>query len=164
MKNLSIKHVIFSASAIVLLSFAASAQHKTAKEKFMHARGEFDVNVIPQNPEEKGGGPFGRMLLDKAFHGDLAGTSKGQMLAAMTAVKGSGGYVALELFEGTLNGKKGTFMLQHSGTMRGEAYNMDINVVPDSGTGELTGISGKFKIVIEGGKHSYDFEYALGEK
>jgi hypothetical protein len=104
------------------------------------------------------------MLLDKKFEGDLTGSSQGQMLAAMTAVKGSGGYVALELVDGVLNGKKGTFMLQHSGTMQGDAFDMQIHVVPDSGTSELEGIKGSLKVIIEGGKHSYEFNYELEKK
>ena len=130
----------------------------------MTASGTFDVKVIPQGPDDSSGGPFGRMFLDKKFQGDLTGSSQGQMLGAMTAVKGSGGYVALELVDGVLNGKKGTFMLQHSGTMQGDASDMQIHVVPDSGTGELGGIKGSLKIIIEGGNHSYEFTYELGAK
>ena len=103
-------------------------------------------------------------LADKKFHGDLEATSKGQMLGAFTAVEGSGAYVALEQMTGTLNGKKGSFMLQHNGTMRKGSYNMSVTVVPDSGTEELTGISGSMTIIIEGGKHSYVFEYAFEGK
>ena len=84
------------------------------------------------------------------------------MLAAGTAVEGSGAYVAFELVTGSLNGKRGSFILQHKGTMRKGVYVMQVTVVPDSGTDELAGIAGAITIIIEGGKHSYEFEYTLG--
>ena len=157
------KQMMILIAAVLLFSFPTAAQTKIKKENStMTARGTFDVKVIPQGPDDKSAGPFGRMLLSKKFQGDLVGSSQGQMLAAMTAVKGSGGYVALELVDGVLNGKKGTFVLQHSGTMQGDAFDMRIQVVPDSGTGELEGIKGNLKIIIEGEKHSYEFTYELG--
>jgi hypothetical protein len=128
-----------------------------------HARGTFDVKVSPQPPEEKVGDPtVGRMALDKQFHGDLEGTSKGQMLAVGTDVKSSAGYVAMERVVGTLKGHTGSFALQHSGTMTRGTPSLTITVVPDSGTGDLAGIAGSMSIVIADGKHSYDFEYTLG--
>ncbi|MEO7458119.1 MAG: DUF3224 domain-containing protein [Gemmatimonadaceae bacterium] len=126
----------------------------------MTARGTFDVKTVPQGPDDAAGGPFGRLFLDKQFHGDLEGTSVGTMLGARTAVESSAGYVALELVTGTLNGKRGTFVLQHSGTMSKGAMTLLITVVPDSGTDGLAGLSGTFKIIIEGGKHSYEFDYS----
>jgi Protein of unknown function (DUF3224) len=127
-----------------------------------HATGTFQVKTIPQVPDDTGeAGGFSRLWLDKQFHGDLTGTSKGQMLAANTAVQGSAGYVALERVSGTLSGRTGTFILQHSGTMSRGAFNLVITVVPDSGTGDLAGISGTFEIIIEGGKHSWIFDYTL---
>lgn len=102
------------------------------------------------------------MSIDKQFHGDLDGPSKGQMLTAGTAVKNSAGYVAIEHFTGTLNGKRGSFSLQHNATMtRGEGK-LNIIVVPDSGTEELIGLSGTMSIEIANGKHSYVFEYTIG--
>jgi hypothetical protein len=136
----------------------------TQKETTMTARGTFDVKVTPQPQDDSAGGPFGRLFLDKQFHGDLQGASKGQMLAAGTAVEGSGAYVAFELVTGALNGKRGNFILQHKGTMRKGVYAMSVTVVPDSGTDELAGIAGAMTIIIEGGKHSYEFEYTLGGK
>ncbi len=127
----------------------------------MTARGTFDVKVTPQPPDDAAGGPFGRLFLDKRFHGDLQGTSAGQMLGVQTSVPGSGGYVALELVTGTLHGKRGSFILQHNGTMRQGAYTLQVTVVPDSGTDELTGTSGTMTIIIEGKNHSYEFEYTL---
>jgi hypothetical protein len=102
------------------------------------------------------------MILDKQFHGDLEATSKGQMLAAGTAVQGSAGYVAMERVTGTLNGRSGTFVLQHSGTMNRGAPHLTLTVVPDSGTGELEGLAGSMTIDRAEGKHSYGFEYTLG--
>jgi hypothetical protein len=136
----------------------------TLKEATMTARGTFDVKVTPQPQDDSAGGPFGRLFLDKRFHGDLEAASKGQMLAAETAVKGSGAYVAFELVTGALNGKRGSFILQHKGTMRKGVYAMSVTVVPDSGTDELASIAGSMTIIIEGGKHSYEFEYTLGGK
>jgi hypothetical protein len=109
------------------------------------------------------GGQLGRMSIDKRFHGDLEATSKGEMLTAGTSVKGSAGYVAIERVDGTLRGRSGTFVLQHSGTMTRGVPQLTVTVVPDSGTGELAGLAGRMAIVIADGKHSYDFEYTLGE-
>jgi hypothetical protein len=129
-----------------------------------HATGTFTVKTVPQPPDENAGGAaLGRLLLDKQFHGDLEATSKGTMLAAGTAVKGSAGYVAIELVTGTLHGHTGTFVLQHTGTMTRGVPQLSITVVPDSGTGQLVGLSGKMTIIIADGKHSYDFEYTLVE-
>lgn len=128
----------------------------------MHARGTFDVKLTPQPSDDKSDTPLGRMTLDKVFHGDLEGTSHGEMLTGSTPVKGSAVYVAVERVEGTLQGRKGTFLLHHTGIMTRGAPSLSITVVPDSGTGQLAGISGKLDIQIaEGGKHTYDFEYAL---
>jgi Protein of unknown function (DUF3224) len=134
------------------------------KEIAKTARGTFDVKVAAQPQDDSAGGPFGRLFLDKQFHGDLNATSKGQMLAAGTAVEGSGAYVAFELVTGTLSGKSGSFILQHKGTMRKGVYDLNVTVVPDSGTNELAGIAGDMKIIIVGGKHSYEFEYTLAGK
>lgn len=122
------------------------------------ASGTFEVKVTPQTPGDSG---IGRMLIDKQFQGDLKGTSKVEMLAVGTAVEGSAGYVAMEQVNGTLNGRTGTFALQHSGTMTRGTPQLSVTVVPDSGTGELKGLSGRMSIVIADGKHSYEFEYAI---
>ena len=128
----------------------------------MTARGIFEVKVTPQTSDDKSqDSKLGRMTLDKQFHGDLEGTGKGQMLTAGTNVKDSAGYVAIEKVSGTLHGRRGTFILQHIGTMTRGAMQLTITVVPDSGTDELEGIAGKLSIIIADGKHSYDFEYTL---
>lgn len=129
------------------------------------AAGTFEVKIIPQEAEDKSSNPpVGRMLLDKQFHGDLEAVSKGQMLAATTAVKGSAGYVAMEQVSGKLHGREGTFVLLHNGVMTRGTPQLTITVVPDSGTGQLTGISGKMDIQIAEGKHSYVFEYTLTQE
>lgn len=129
-----------------------------------HISGLFDVKMSPQAAAENEEASIGRMLLDKQFHGDLEANSKGQMLAHMTSVKGSAGYVAMEKVVGSLQGRKGSFVLQHSGTMnRGEAT-LVLNVVPDSGTDELEGLSGSMTITVTDGKHFYGFDYSLPEK
>jgi Protein of unknown function (DUF3224) len=124
------------------------------------ASGTFEVKLTPQATDDAA---LGRMSLDKQFHGDLEATSKGEMLTAGTSVKGSAGYVAIERVSGTLQGRSGTFILQHSGTMTRGAPQLTITVVPDSGTGQLAGLAGKMTIEIADGKHSYDFEYTLAE-
>ena len=128
------------------------------------ASGPFEVKLVPQAMgDQADGGLLGRMAIDKQFHGDLEATSKGEMLTAGTSVKGSAGYVAIERVSGTLHGRSGSFVLQHSGTMTRGVPQLAITVVPDSGTGDLAGLAGKMAIVIADGKHSYDFEYTLDE-
>ena len=127
-----------------------------------HASGPFDVKLNPQSSEEDADGTgLGRLSIDKQFHGDLEATSKGEMLSAGTSVKGSAGYVAIERVTGTLQGRSGTFILQHSGTMTRGAPQLAISVVPDSGTGGLEEISGTMTINIVNGKHFYEFDYVL---
>jgi uncharacterized protein DUF3224 len=128
-----------------------------------HASGPFEVKLVPQTDDKVGDPTVGRMSVDKQYHGDLEATSKGQMLAAMTDVKGSAGYVAIERVIGTLHGRTGTFALQHTGTMNRGEPQLSITVIPDSGTGQLVGLTGKMGITIVDGKHSYDFEYTLPE-
>ena len=126
------------------------------------ATGTFDVKLTPLASDTAvEGSPLGRMSIDKRFQGDLAGTSRGEMLTAGTTIKNSAGYVAVEHVTGTLHGKQGTFTLQHNATMTRGAGSLNIIVVPDSGTGELTGISGTMGIEIASGKHSYVFEYTI---
>lgn len=124
------------------------------------ASGTFEVKLTPQTPADEAAS-LGRMSIDKQFHGDLEGTSKGEMLSVMTAVQGSAGYVAMERVTGTLKGRRGTFVLQHSATMNRGTPQLTITVVPDSGTDQLAGLTGTMNIEIAGGKHSYVFEYTL---
>jgi hypothetical protein len=129
----------------------------------MKGWGTFEVNLQPLASFAEGsdGINLGRMSIEKTFHGELSATSKGEMLTAMTLVEGSAGYVAIEQVTGTLSGRNGRFVLQHFGTMsQGQTFLL-LEVVPNSGTGELTGLSGKMSIQIENGQHSYEFDYEL---
>jgi len=151
--------VFFTEWFVAAVCSVAPGQAPTSNQPSLHhATGTFDVKLTPQPSDP----PLGRMSIDKQFHGGLEGTSKGEMLATGNGEKGtSGGYVALEQFTGTLDGRKGTFILQHSGTLDHGAQHLTITVVPDSGTGELAGLTGELSITIAEGKHSYDFEYSL---
>jgi hypothetical protein len=122
------------------------------------ATGTFEVTLTQQTAPDA---MPGRFSIDKQFHGDLEGTSKGEMLTAMTAVTGSAGYVAMEKVEGTLEGRSGSFVLQHSGTSARGEQSLNIMVVPDSGTGQLEGLAGRMMIHIGDRKHDYEFEYTL---
>ena len=122
-----------------------------------HATGTFDVQLVPEPSDEY----VGRLAISKKFKGDLVATSTGQMLSASTEVQGSAGYVAMEKVSGTLGGRDGTFVLMHTGIMSRGSQHLAITVVPDSGTGELVGLSGSLAITIADGRHSYDFEYTL---
>jgi hypothetical protein len=128
------------------------------------AIGTFDVKIgslLQYNTAEDA--KLARMSIDKQFHGDLLGTSQGEMLSAGTGTQGSAGYVAIERVTGTLHERRGSFVLQHNATMtRGVPY-LNIVVVPDSGTEELTGLDGTMRIVIDKGKHSYEFQYSFSD-
>lgn len=126
------------------------------------AKGSFTVELKPlTEPDTAEGVSLGRMALDKRFEGDLVGTGEGEMLTALTPTQGSAGYVAIERVTGTLGGRSGSFVFQHSGTMERGAQQLSIVVVPGSGTGGLAGISGSFEIRIAEGQHFYEFAYAL---
>ena len=126
------------------------------------AAGSFTVSIKPQHkPDIAPGSSLGRMALEKQFSGELVGSGKGEMLTAMTETPGSAGYVAIERVTGVLHGRRGGFVLQHSGTMARGAQQLLISVVPDSGTGALTGIDGPMTIRIVDGEHFYEFDYSL---
>ena len=150
------------ASAQTLSQNSGQSRKENKPKMTTHATGTFEVKMTPQTTADKDA-VVGKYSLDKKFSGDLEGTSQGEMLAIGTAVEGSAGYVAMEKITATLNGRKGTFALQHSGTMTRGAGQLTITVVPDSGTGELAGLSGRMDIKIADGKHYYDFEYAIAE-
>jgi len=132
----------------------------------MIARGTFDVNLQPMEPFVAGreGIRFSRLSIDKTFSGDLDGKSQGEMLSALSRVDGSAGYVALEQVQGALAGKRGTFVLQHYGISKRGETRLVLEVVPDSGTGQLARLSGSMTIRIEGGLHLYEFDYLLAWK
>lgn len=127
-----------------------------------HAKGTFAMKMSPQAPQDGVGDPtVGRMAIDKQFLGDVEGTSKGQMLAVGTAIDGSAGYVAMERVHASVHGRRGSFALQHSGTMDRGTPQLSVTIVPDSGTDDLAGIVGRLSIHIDNGVHSYDLDYTL---
>lgn len=132
----------------------------------MQVVGEFEVQMEPLESYAKGaaGITLGRMSIDKAFTGGLEGSSRGEMLSAMGPIEGSAGYVAVEQVTGTLSGRSGTFVLQHYGRMQGGLGELTLEVVPDSGTDELVGLSGSMVIDASDGKHRYEFSYELAER
>jgi hypothetical protein len=161
--DLNWKNFVATFVTIVFIFGAGFNQSNGQKKEGLvssQASGTFEVKMTPQD-DKTGLTGLGRFTIDKQLEGDFVGTSKGQMLTAMTSVEGSAGYVAIERLTGTLKGRKGTFALQHSGTMNRAAQQLTITVVPDSGTEELTGLAGVMKIKIEGGKHFYEFNYTL---
>jgi hypothetical protein len=129
------------------------------------ATGSFEVTLQPlPNADVSADARFGRMLLTKKFSGDLSGFARGQMLSATSDVKGSAGYVAIDHVTGELDGRQGSFVLQHWGALNRGAQTLSIMVVPDSGTDELTGLSGTLSIHIIDGKHFYDFIYSISQE
>lgn len=158
---------VCSGCQFLLAQTPASKSNESAKVAVLtaHARGPFEVKLTSLPFDDKAADPMmARMSIDKQFHGDLEASSVGQMLAANTTTKGSAGYVAIERVTGTLKGRSGSFVLQHNATMTRGMPQLSIIVVPDSATGQLTGLTGKMDIKIEAaGKHFYDFEYTLPE-
>lgn len=127
-----------------------------------HVEGAFDIKMSPASaPEHEGRTATGRMLLEKQYSGELQAAGKGEMLTAMTDTKGSAAYVAIERITGTLKGKAGSFVVQHAGTMRGGDSRLSVTIVPDSGTGELAGISGRMSLKQVDRKHRYELDYEL---
>src|SRR5262245_2169202 len=152
--------------ALAQIAIRAQGPQPTAasnqKASMTRATGTFDVKMAPLPAyDTTEGSTLGRMSVDKQYHGDLEGTAKGEMLSAMTSVKDSAVYVAVERFTGTLSGRKGSFVLHHTGVMDRGAQKLTVTVVPDSGTEQLTGLRGTLNIIIKDGKHLYEFDYAL---
>ena len=156
---------VIALGAITYARARANAPIKSAVQGAIvteHASGTFDVKLAPVGEPDKADGlTLGTYTLDKQYHGDLEASAKGTMLTAGTEVKGSAGYVAIERVTGTLKGHKGSFVLQHNGTLTRGTPQQNIVVVPDSGTGQLTGLTGKLTVIIESGSHSYEFDYSL---
>ena len=144
---------------IVVLAAITGASNLVAQARPLRASGTFEVQLAVQPAGADS--TLGRMSITKQYAGDITGTGVGTMLTGMTGVPNSGAYVAVERVTGTVHGRKGSFLLQHSGTMNRGAQSLTITVIPDSGTDDLTGISGAMKIIIDGKKHSYEFEYAI---
>ena len=155
------------ASALLLLTTLAFTQTQTTPEiKTMtqHATGAFDVKISPPAPTDSGSGAS-RFSGAKQYHGDLEASGQADMLGSGDPKSGNAGIVGIEKVTGKLNGRSGSFVLQHSGRMTGGAQEYSVTVIPGSGTDELTGIAGNMKIRIEdGGKHFYDFDYTLPQK
>ena len=151
----------FAIAFVLALASCLTAQPKEIPMTH-HAHGTFSVKVqpLPNVPAEG----LNRFSLDKEIHGDIEGTSEGEMLGGGDYKQGTAGYVAIELVTGTLNGKHGSFALQHSSTMDQSGAKMNIIVVPGSGTGELKGIAGTFTIKIENGQHFNDLDYTLPQQ
>jgi hypothetical protein len=157
----------FRAALLLFLPICVLALRAAQKETPMphHATGTFEVKLTPLDPAFKAeDNSIGRFSLDKQFHGALEATSKGEMLSGAGTVKGSGGYVAIERVTGTLDGRSGTFILQHNGTMQNGVFHLNVIVVPDSGTAQLTGLHGSMEIIIKDGHHSYDLTYTLPDQ
>ena len=146
---------------LVALGWLAAGTVKAQEAVVQHATGTFEVSVTPADPEVREAGlGLARYTLAKTFSGGMTGSGRGQMLAGGPSEQ-VGTYVALERFVGTLDGKEGAFLLAHRGDMSPEGFTLSITVVPNSGTGELVGISGDFALTLEGGGHRYDLSYTL---
>lgn len=153
---------LLAGAALLIAAAGPVPAHAQGALMDQTARGTFEVKMQPLTFEGVDAqAKLGRMTIDKQISGDLVATTQGQMLSAMTDVKGSATYVAIEHVSGTLHGKRGSFVLHHSGVMNRGARSHSVQVVPDSGTGELAGIEGTFKIDIVDGKHLYEFAYRL---
>ena len=153
--------VALAVLSIALTSVAVSAEVQPTAQSATTGRatGSFDVKITQQ--QDNTDPAIARHVIDKQFHGSLEGTSKGEMLSTGGS-KGTGGYVAIEIVTGTLNGRTGSFALQHIGSMVDNSFSITVEVVPGSGTGQLAGIAGKMDIhIAPDGKHTYDFEYTL---
>jgi Protein of unknown function (DUF3224) len=131
----------------------------------LHAAGDFEVTVTPLAPDDSiQGTSIGRFALNKRFHGDLEAASKGVMIGAGNLAAGTAGYVAIEEVTGSLQGRRGSFALQHNSTMDGGRFDIGVKVVPGSGSGELEGIAGIMTILIADRGHGYAFDYDLPSK
>jgi hypothetical protein len=156
--------LLVCSAACTTPTFITTPQQSRAEiQNMQHAKGTFEVKVTPQ--ENKTGEPeLSHMLLEKQFQGDLTGTSRGQMLAANTPIEGSAGYVAIERIAGTLQGRSGSFVVQHLGHMGRGQMQLTLTVLPDSGTEQLQGLSGAMRIRIEQGQHFYELDYTFAEQ
>jgi hypothetical protein len=150
----------------IAIMFAATVRihicHKGVHRMTTRATGSLKVTMTPAAPTERSGRTtLGRMLLDKQYDGDLVATGKGEMLTAVTDTKGEASYVAIEHVTGALGGRAGSFVSHHLGTMAGGIDQLVIGIVAESGTGELTSISGQFVLKVVDGEHLYELDYSL---
>lgn len=164
-------HYVWMLAALLLGCVVMMAQQSNStgdnKTAMKHARGTFDVKLTPQKPDSKEAesAKLGRMAISKQYHGDMEGTGEGEMLYNASPASDSGAYVAIERVTAKLDGRSGSFDLQHLGVKDEGKQTLSINVIPGSGAGDLKGVAGKLDIQIDNaGKHSYDFEYSLPEQ
>ncbi len=166
-KRKTARGAMWAAAAVALSSVQAQAPlappaTQERKPMRMHASGSFDVQMTPQGTNQQAeGSTLGRLSVAKQFHGELEASSEGQMLTAVSSVQGSAGYVAIERVTGSLNGRRGSFVLQHSGTMSARGVEQHVTIVPDSGTGQLVGLAGSMTIQLVDATHGYQLEYTL---
>jgi len=153
------KLAAFAGALLVTAHSQAGVAQERKDAMTQHARGTFTVTVAPLTPAPADG--VSRFSINKILHGDLEATTTGEMFSGGDPKQGFAGYVAIEVVTGTLQGKRGSFALQHMATMDANGRKMTVVVVPGSGTGELKGIAGTFAIEIANGQHSYDLEYEL---
>jgi len=166
--NRTLGRRLAAARALGAAGFASAQTNTPQKREYavtQRATGSFEVKLTPQPVHDGAEGVLGRRSIAKEFRGELAGTSRGEMLSHWSDETGSGAYVAIERFTGTVGGRTGSFLLAHKGIMeRGGGPPLDISVVPDSGDGELKGITGSMDIIMEGGRHDYVLEYMLPDR
>ena len=155
------RRLIVALGLAMLAACATPSSSTKALPMTMHARGTFTVAMAPLPADAPAGSTHGRLSLDKVYAGDLDATGKGEMIAIRPNAQGSGVYMAIERVTGVMNGKRGAFTLAHRGVMNRGTPDLSIDIVPDSGDGELTGIAGKLTLTIANGVHSYDIEYTL---
>ncbi|WP_242428349.1 DUF3224 domain-containing protein [Janthinobacterium lividum] len=162
MKSHSWSGLILAACCLSVAPAGAASSTEGDHRMHAHATGSFSISMTPATaPQRAGRTTLGRVLLDKVYAGDLVATAKGEMLNAVTDTQGAAGYVAMEAITGVLQGRQGSFVAQHAGTMAEGRQALSIVIVPHSGTGQLTGISGTLAIRIENGQHFYDMDYSL---
>ncbi|MDN2709081.1 DUF3224 domain-containing protein [Janthinobacterium sp. SUN118] len=164
MKSYSWSGLMLAACCLSVAPAGAASSTGGDHRMHAHATGSFSITMAPAvAPQRSGRTTLGRVLLDKVYAGDLVATATGEMLNAVTDTKGAAGYVAMEAIAGVLQGREGSFVAQHAGTMADGKQQLAIVIVPHSGTGQLTGISGTLAIRIENGQHFYDIDYTLPE-
>jgi hypothetical protein len=164
MKSHSLSGLVLAACCLSVAPAGAAASAEGDHRMYAHATGSFSITMTPATaPQRAGRTTLGRVLLEKIYAGDLVATANGEMLSGVTDTRGAAGYVAMEAITGVLQGKEGSFVAQHAGTMADGKQQLSIVIVPHSGTGQLTGISGTLAIRIENGQHFYDIDYSLPE-
>ncbi|MGK5056567.1 DUF3224 domain-containing protein [Janthinobacterium sp. LB2P49] len=164
MKSHNLSGLVLAAACLSVAPAGAALSTEGDHRMHAHATGSFSISMTPSAaPQRAGRTTLGKVLLDKVYAGDLVATAKGEMLNAVTDTKGAAGYVAMEAITGALQGREGSFVAQHAGTMADGQQALTIEIVPHSGTGQLTGISGTLAIRIVNGQHFYDIDYSLPE-